>query len=84
MAIPYPLAEFLCFENAWKPLPKRILLLGRQTVCFDSSGLKRLAEQFGLSTTGIDLSIDRDTVYSKQNANCNYISDTSSVRLRVE
>ncbi len=81
MAIPYPLAEFLCFEHSRKPLPQRILLLGRQTICFDASGLNQLAKKFGLSTEGIDFSIDRNTIYSKQNADCNYISDTAFFKM---
>lgn len=76
MAIPLPLAEFICAEHKFQPLPPRILLLGRQTMTFGKSGLQYLANHFGLV---MPTRIDRDTytIHARQRPGEEFISDES-------
>ena len=48
MGLPLPLAEFILAEARYSPLPKRILLLGRQTVLFDDARMRKLLKKFGM------------------------------------
>jgi len=73
MAIPKPLADFLCAENAWKPLPKSVLLLGRQTMPFGIETLEALAKKWNLSVGKVEF--DSQTQFAKLNQTNKWITD---------
>lgn len=77
MAIPYPLAEFICHEHLFKPLPKRVCLLGRQTMPFGPDQLGRLARKFDLPLDTEQIELDTKTIFSIQNPDKDFVTDTS-------
>ena len=77
MAIPLALAEFICGEHRFRPLPPRILLLGRQTLTFGVDDLLRLASKFDLSVNKSSIEIDSITTYAKQRPDAKFVTDTS-------
>ena len=72
VAIPKPLADCLCGENAWRPLPKSILLLGRQTIPFTEQLLRELALKWNLPVGEIE--IDGSTTFALQNPGSSWIT----------
>jgi SAM-dependent methyltransferase len=81
MAIPFPLAEFICAEHRYRPLPQRVLLLGRQTVTFGADGLMRLARRFGLPLDPATIERDTTTSYARHRPNEEFVTDTSFFRM---
>jgi SAM-dependent methyltransferase len=80
MAIPRPLAELICSEHAYRPLPPRVLLLGRQTMTFDKAQMAGLATRFGLALPR-DIEIDTFTIHAKENPQHQFVSDTAFFRM---
>jgi len=76
MAIPLPLAEFICAEHKFRPLPPHILLLGRQTMTFGKTGLQYLADRFDLA---MPTRIERDmyTLHARLRPEVEFVSDAS-------
>lgn len=81
MSIPFPLAELICAEHRFRPLPRRVLLLGRQTVTFGVEGLMRLAHRFELAFDPATVERDTTTAYSVQRPDQAFVTDTSFFRM---
>lgn len=80
MSIPLPLAEFICAEHRFRPLPERILLLGRQTMTFGVNELAHLAGKFGLDFDPSSVELDTRTTYAKFRPEMGFVTDTSFFR----
>lgn len=75
MAIPLPLADFLCGEHRFRPLPQTILLLGRQTIPIDWVDIQRLASKWQLEAPAFER--DDRTTFAKQNPEKAWITDSA-------
>jgi len=79
MAIPLPLAELICHEHRYRSLPVRILLLGRQTICFNASAMYALASRWGLACGDVGVTrAERDTltIHARQHPDEEFVTDT--------
>jgi hypothetical protein len=81
MGIPLPLAHFFCGECKYKAFPKRILLLGRQTILFDDATLRALAAKWNFSLDGIEIERDMRTVGARNSPDTYMVSDTTFFRM---
>lgn len=79
MAIPQPLAEFICAEHHWQALPKKILLLGRQTMPFNEESLRQLGKKWGLEP--IDVQSDNYTTSAINNTDDSFVTDECFFRM---
>ena len=78
MSIPYPLVEFLFAENAYKPFPKEILLLGRQSVTITESQLREICHKYERAVE--EVTIDTVTTTARNNPDKLWITDETLFR----
>ena len=74
-------AEMIVREHSFKPLPKTVHLLGRQTVLFNETTALALLSKYGIDSDSIVIEYDTSTVGAQVASENGYITDTTFFRM---
>src|SRR5579872_5888358 len=80
MGITQQHAVMIIKEHLYRPLPKRIHLLGRQTMYFDYPTAIALCRSWGCEPRAVDVELDNATLGSKSTPG-DHISDTTFFKM---